>query len=215
MHNNGSTSMRLWTVALMMVTAATAWAGAKDDLADKLRPMKPEKQLEYLRGEGAKDADAAVIDFHIGNAFFSLDNLDSALVYYGRATGADSSYGKAWVNMGLVYDGQHQTAAARRCFNAALKINPDDVLALCHLGFSYFAGGDKSRAMELYERALSVDPQSAQAHYNLGLAFADAKIFREALLEWQKVMEIDPTSELGKTAAENVKLIKTYMELDQ
>ena len=60
----------------------------------------------------------------------------------------------------------------------------------------------------------SIDPECAQAHYNLGLAFADAKIFGEALLEWKKVVEIDGDGDLGRTAAENVELIQTYMELE-
>ena len=59
-----------------------------------------------------------------------------------------------------------------------------------------------------------VNPNSAQARYNLGLAFAETRIFNEALIEWNKVIEIDPDGPLGKIAAENVELIKTYMELD-
>jgi len=141
--------------------------------------------------------------------------MDSAVVYYDDAIRADSSFTKAWVNQGLAYDSQGKTPEARRAFEAALAVKPDDELALCHLGFSYFTHGEADKAMQYYLHALRVDPDCAQAHYNLGLAFADAKLFNEALTEWNKVVEIDPNGELGKTAAENVNLIKTYLDLDQ
>jgi tetratricopeptide (TPR) repeat protein len=184
------------------------------DLSAVVDTMPPQRQLSYLEGLEAEGRSDAPLYFHIGNAFYALEQLDSAVVYYGRALEVDSTDSKAWVNMGLAYDGQHQPDAARRSFEEALKVNPTDVLALCHLGFSYFSRGQVEKAIGYYQRALSIDPNSAQAHYNLGLAFADSKVFPEALREWQRVVELDPGGELGKTAAENVKLIKTYMELD-
>ena len=69
---------------------------------------------------------------------------------------------------------------------------------------------DLSAAMAMYKQALSIDPNSSQAHYNLGLAFAEQKIFNEAVREWQIVIKNDPDSDLGKTAAENVKIITQY-----
>jgi len=200
-----------------LVSSAVTPAGASDDssaLAERLRTMKPAEQLELLRGmEAGGQADAEVY-FRMGNAFYSMEALDSAIVYYGEAIKADSTYVKAWVNLGLAYDGSHEVSAAQRAFEEALAIAPDDVLALCHLGFTYFNRGRVEQAIDYYMQALRIDPESAQAHYNLGLAFADAHIFQEALREWEKVMELDD-GQLGKTAAENVNLIHTYMELDE
>jgi cytochrome c-type biogenesis protein CcmH/NrfG len=66
--------------------------------------------------------------------------------------------------------------------------------------------------MNNYRRALALDPNSAQAHYNLGLAFAETKVFKEALVEWEKVVALDPNGELGKAAAENVRLLRQYVD---
>jgi hypothetical protein len=44
----------------------------------------------------------------------------------------------------------------------------------------------------------------------MGLAFAEEKIFAEAVREWQIVIKNDPNGDLGKTAAENVKIIQQY-----
>ena len=200
-----------------MVWGAVAPAVASDDssaLAERLRALKPAEQLELLRGIEAEGHADAEVYFRMGNAFYSLEALDSAIVYYGEALEVDSTYVKAWVNLGLAYDGSRQAAAAQRAFEEALAVAPEDVLALCHLGFTYFNRGQVDRAIDYYMQALRIDPESAQAHYNLGLAFADARIFPEALREWEKVIELDD-GQLGKTAAENVGLIHTYMELDE
>jgi superkiller protein 3 len=101
---------------------------------------------------------------------------------------------------------------ARGALQKAIEVNPNDVLAYCHLGYLEQSFGDYGAAMENYRRALAIDPNSVQAHYNLGLAFADSKVFKEALVEWEKVVALDPDGELGKMAAENVRLLRQYVE---
>jgi tetratricopeptide (TPR) repeat protein len=193
-------------------------------LADRLQAMPPRAQLDTLRVLAAAHPDDATLAFHAGNAWYQLAGeyladhaaegnayLDSATTAYLRATMMDPDYSRAYVNMGLAYDAGRKSNEARAAFKRAIEINPDDVLAYCHLGFLEYTAGNQSEAMALYERALQVNPRSAQAHYNLGLAFAEARIFREALLEWEQVVEIDPQSELGRTAAENVRIIREYL----
>jgi tetratricopeptide (TPR) repeat protein len=208
----------LFSVALLAALSAAWWgcasAATRGGDTERVEEMPAQELLAFLRARAAAGEIDAEGYFQLGNVFYEMDQLDSAIVYYGHALESDSTFSKAWVNMGLAYDSQRQSAAAQRAFNQALEVNPRDVLAMCHLGFTYFSSGNTDRAIELYMKALAIDPNSAQAHYNLGLAFADAKIFHEALLEWQKVIELDDGN-LGKTAAENVELIKTYMELDE
>jgi tetratricopeptide (TPR) repeat protein len=205
----------LAAVAALVFAGANARAGDEiaAELSQKLKTMPIDERLGYLRGLETGGRRDVGVYFQFGNTFFNLGELDSAVVYYQRTIEVDSTYSKAWVNLGLVLDSQRKNAEARRAFREALKINDEDVLAYCHLGFSHFTAGNVDEALEMYDKALSIDPDCAQAHYNLGLAFADAKIFREALLEWEKVIELDGDGELGRTAAENVELIRTYMEL--
>ena len=46
-------------------------------------------------------------------------------------------------------------------------------------------------------------------------AFAENRVFREAMIEWEKVIALDPDGELGRTASENVRMIKQYVEADK
>lgn len=211
-------ALRMAAAALFVSVflAASAAAAGEDplaDLKDRLNGMTPEEQITYLNKLIEDGVDDARIHFFKGNAWFVSEQYDSAIVEFDRAVKLDENYAKAWVNLGIVYDHTRKFPDARKAYSRALQINPDDVLAHCHLGFNYYSAGKHDKAMWHYDKALELDPGSAQAHYNLGLAFANAKIFKEALVEWNKVVELDPDGQLGKMAAENVELIKTYMEL--
>jgi tetratricopeptide (TPR) repeat protein len=227
--------MNAWNrlVACSFVAAVVACgdAAVKDEparnetVAERLDAMEPEDRLAYLRGARRAAPDDATLAFHTGNAYYSLglatppeENAqaiayyDSAVTEYTRAVELDSTYSKAYVNMGLAYEAAAKRPEARGALRRAVEVNPDDVLAHCHLGQLEQTYGDYAEAVRLYRRALALDPNSAQAHYNLGLAFAETKVFKEALVEWTRVIELDPDGELGKTAAENVRIIRQYLE---
>jgi tetratricopeptide (TPR) repeat protein len=198
---------------------------ATPTLAQQINALPPGEQIEFVRALKKQKPDDATVAFHCGNAYYYFGSLlpaeenananayyDSAITEYTRAIAIDSTYSKAYVNMGLAYDAAGKRNDARGAFRKAIEINPNDVLAHCHLGLLEASYDNYDEAMRLYQRALELDPNSAQAHYNLGLAFAEKKVFAEALVEWEKVIALDPEGELGKTAAENVRAIKRYME---
>jgi tetratricopeptide (TPR) repeat protein len=202
--------------------AAPPPAAQSSGLSSRLNAMAPAAQIDTLRGLIAADTSNTQLRFFAGNAYYSYGsgleetaptraaNLDSAVVQYQRAVTIDSTMSKAWVNMGLTYQEQHNIAEARKALKRAIEVNPNDVLAYCHLGYISHVSGDLTEAMRQYNLALAIDPASPQAHYNLGLAFAEAKIFDVALREWNLVVKNDPDGELGKTAAENVRIIQQY-----
>jgi tetratricopeptide (TPR) repeat protein len=199
----------------LAATLARPAEAAEDPLSglpDRLDGMTPEEQIGHLRAYLEEGLTDARIHFFLGNAFYAVEELDSAVSHYTLAVKLDQDYAKAYVNMGIAYDVKGQYQMARANYIRAIEINPKDVLAYCHLGFNY-SRHEPAKAVEYYHKALEIDPNSAQARYNLGLAFAEAKIFNEALIEWKKVIELDPDGKLGEIAAENVKLIETYMEL--
>ncbi len=190
---------------------ALAWKSVGDQIKD-MGPVARVKHLSGLIAEGKVDPE---IHFHLGNAYFALEQVDSALANFNRATRLKPDYAKAWVNLGILYDGRGQYGASQQSYKAAIEANPKDVLAYCHLGHSLFSRGQVSEAIEHYLEALDIDPNSAQAHYNLGLAFAESKVFAEAIVVWRKVIELDPDGDLGRVASENLELINTYLKLEQ
>lgn len=184
------------------------------DVKARIDALTPEDQIRFLRSLEPGRVPDAVVSFYIGNAHLSLSRPDSAAVFYERALAADSAYTKAHVNLGIALEELRRFEDARLHYAAAIAIDSTDVLAYCHLGHYHHVRGELGEAVALYRRAAEIDAQSAQAHYNLGLAFADARLFGEAVREWRRVVEIAPDTEIGRTAAENVRLIETYMEMD-
>jgi tetratricopeptide (TPR) repeat protein len=221
------------TVAALLAGCGGAKTSGKPDtpaptLALRLNAMPPEERLTVLRDLEKKQPNDATVAFHFGNAYYSIgsayppeDNdrafayYDSAVAAYTRAVEIDSTYSKAYVNMGLAYEAWQKRPDARRVLQKAVEVNPGDVLAHCHLGQLEQSYGNYAEAVQLYRQALVLDPNSAQAHYNMGLAFAEQKVFQEALIEWQKVIALDPDGELGKTATENVRIIQQVLEASQ
>lgn len=202
--------------------AAPPAAKVDNSLGARLNAMTPQAQIDTMRALVKTDTSDAQLRFFAGNAYYSYASgldasapnrnayFDSANAQYQGAVKIDSTMSKVWVNMGLAFVDAGKRPQARKAFEKAIEVNPKDVLAYCHLGYLDHMTGNLSDAMAMYKQALSIDPNSSQAHYNLGLAFAEQKIFNEAVREWQIVIKNDPDSDLGKTAAENVKIITQY-----
>jgi tetratricopeptide (TPR) repeat protein len=212
--------MRILDCRIAVVFAAvcllTSWGAAQpagSSLKDTLEALPLEDQVPYLKSLLTEGGGKADVSFYLGNAYLGLENPDSAVVYFAKTVAIDSMYAKAYVNMAIALEQLDRFEEAKRSYLLAIERNPNDVLAHCHLGHYYYVRGQIAEAVDYYRRALLIDPNSAQAHYNLGLAFADSRLFAEAVREWDRVVELSPDSELGRTAAENVALIRTYLEV--
>lgn len=186
-----------------------------DDVKKRLDALPPGEQVPLLESLRAQYPESARLSFYLGNAYLNLARPDSAVFYYSQALAADSTYARAHVNMAIALEKMNRFDDAKTHYEKAIDIDSTDVLALCHLGHYYHVRGELGEAVKRYRSALDIDPRSAQAHYNLGLAFADARLFAEALREWREVAALSPESEIGRTAAENVRLIETYVEMNR
>jgi len=196
---------------LQRAAAAAGKNASADEIKKKIQGLPPKEQVARLRELLEGTPDDAHINFYLGNAYLALDLADSAAAAYEKAVEADSTYTKAHVNLGIALEDLNRFEDARLHYEKALGIDSTDVLAHCHLGHYYHTRGDLDEAVDHYTRAIGINPKSAQAHYNLGLAFADTRLFAEAIREWETVIELSPKSELGRTASENLQLIKTYV----
>jgi len=196
--------------------ASVAGTGSSSDrIKKKIDGLPPEAQVTHLRTHLENNPNDAGASFYLGNAYLVLDRPDSAVAAYEQAVALDSAYTKALVNLGIALEELNRFDEAKIRYEKALDIDSTDVLAHCHLGHYYHTHGDVGEAVRYYTRAIEIDQRSAQAHYNLGLAFADNRLFAEAIREWELVVALRPESELGRTAAENLRLLKTYVGEDR
>jgi len=79
-----------------------------------------------------------------------------------------------------------------------IRINPDDAIAHCNLGFAYDQLGFHEEAREAYIQAIRIDPDYAEAHYSLGVAYLLIKDRDSAINEYKilKVLDIDLANKL-------------------
>jgi len=146
--------------------------------------------------------------------------LDSALVAYGHALAADSTFVEAWVNMGLVWDdvSDGRTPQARRAveeaktaYLKAIALRPTEEKARCNLGSLHYRRHQYDEAVKQFQAVLDDNPESALAHYNLAIMFAESRMYREAKTEWELASRYDPDGDVGDRSRENLKVVDDLM----
>lgn len=137
-----------------------------------------EAKLSFTQSIERAPASAALYIMR-GRCFWELRDGRNALDDFHSAIAIEPGNRSAWSHVGLVHLARRQSAEAIRCFNEALKINPDNIWTLLKRSQAYqqqgetkFADADFDAAMnattgdanELMTRALarvSEDPEAA------------------------------------------------------
>jgi tetratricopeptide (TPR) repeat protein len=203
----------LWTgVAQAKSKPKAADPQASDEaLKAQLDGKTPKERADILKGIVDDGKASKEIYFQLGNARYESADVPGATTAFEQAVAMDSTYFKAVVNLGLMYDEASNYSKAIETFEEAGRLQPDSPDVWSHMGNTYYAQKEYSKATDLYRKALKLQPNAPHALYSLGVAFADAGIFREAVSYWKRVVELDPKSDLGKNAAENVQLLQKYL----
>ena len=82
--------------------------------------------------------------------------------------------------------------AAADLYGKVLKIAPDHVDALHHLGLVLAQSGHLEAAIPAIERAIALRPNFAMAHFNLGNVLRRSNRFEDAEARYRKALQIDP-----------------------
>jgi tetratricopeptide (TPR) repeat protein len=81
---------------------------------------------------------------------------------------------------------------ARKAYQQALQIEPNNLEALTGLARLYNTTGDHSRAVATYQRAVQAHPRQASLWYELGLCHARNKEWDAALGSLQQAAQLEP-----------------------
>ena len=100
----------------------------------------------------------------------------------------------------LYFDAQKFDDAIK-WYEAAFKLNPNDVNVSTDLGVSYYYTNNPDKALEQLDRSLKIDPKHAKTLLNIGIVKAFAKQDLEgASKAWQQVIQLAPHSPEGQAA---------------
>lgn len=126
----------------------------------------------------------------------AIDLLNAGQIADARAklhkvVDASSIHVPARVVFGETYEQEGDLTTAASWYEAALRINPEDVDALIHLGTTFVAQDRMPEGIEKFNKALQIDEENAAARYDLGLALARLGKAEEATVQFERLLEID------------------------
>jgi tetratricopeptide (TPR) repeat protein len=84
--------------------------------------------------------------------------------------------------------------AAIRDFDAAMKLNPNDVIVVTTRGNAWYAKQDYDKAIRDYEQAIRLDPKNATTMTSRGNALAAKKEYERALRDFDGALRLDSNS---------------------
>ena len=126
----------------------------------------------------------------LGNCYYEIDELDTAIDYHNRAIEADPTNHRAFVNKGIVYRLMGEYDAAKAEYMSALELAPDYAELHGSLGALALVQGDYQAALQYLERCNELDGSLPVGHSNLALVYAELKRFDEAEVELKKAIEL-------------------------
>lgn len=111
-----------------------------------------------------------------------------------------------FINRGIAFASTRQFDRAISDFNAALKINPYEVLAYYNRGNVYYDLGQYGRAISDYAAAIEIEPENALIYFNRALAYERLGKQKNAVSDLRAAIAIDP--EFASARARLSRLLK-------
>jgi tetratricopeptide (TPR) repeat protein/peroxiredoxin len=142
------------------------------------------------------DPSSAEALYGIGSVFLDQQKNAEARESFERALKLRASYpdtlANSWNNLGLLAAREGRTGEAVVCFQKALKLSPDHLIALDNLGSAYRQQKRWDDARQAYERALQINSGDPDASYGLGMVFAQKDDTAQAFTFLQKALKLRP-----------------------
>jgi tetratricopeptide (TPR) repeat protein len=135
-----------------------------------------DQAAKFFQHALADDPSSAEAAYGLGSAYLNQQKEGEAHESFERATELRASYPdtlpNAWNNLGLLAARAGDTARAMTCFQKAVRLSPDDLIALNNLGNAYRAQKNWDAARKIFEHAVEVDARDPEANYGLAMVFA-------------------------------------------
>jgi tetratricopeptide (TPR) repeat protein len=118
--------------------------------------------------------------YSIGMAYYEMGKFDEAEKWLNRAKSVRKTMVASEYNLGrIAFETQRYPEAAGH-FEAILRRDPNNVLALKAAAYTRIKTGDIDQAEQFYRRVLSLEPESADDGYNYALVLYAMEKYAEA-----------------------------------
>jgi tetratricopeptide (TPR) repeat protein len=130
--------------------------------------------------------------FLLGTLHAQRQEWDRAQAWLRQLLAHHSAHAEGWLNLARVLEQQGQSGEVVDCYDAYLRLRPDDIQAWFNLGLSAFQAKRFEDAERGYRRYLEFVPDSVEANFNLGATLHDAHKLREARHQYERVLQLAP-----------------------
>jgi len=145
-------------------------------------PSNCRKALRHAEffGSGSQAIFDAVSCNISGDVFYNGGDITRAVREYRLGLALDPANVNLFNSLGVAYTQLMRPRMAQQCFEAALRHEQDNFMALFNLGFLHFHREEGAKALDCFERALASNDHHFDLLLQLGKLYCRAKRFAEA-----------------------------------
>jgi len=120
--------------------------------------------------------------FQIGCDLLALGDVGNSYKTFKHLLSMKPNAASAHTNIGIIYHKIKKFDKAKLEWEAAIKINPEDTLALTHLGINIIENeGDYRKAQSYFKDALAIEPNDVNNFVNMATAYFELGEIENAL----------------------------------
>jgi S1-C subfamily serine protease/Flp pilus assembly protein TadD len=152
-------------------TALTVWSSG---LLDEAAASRSARQEEYgsasPEGSGRSDREhaQASYEFNRGLSYIRQRDFSAALKVFERMVSADSTEARAWFQIGLCHEVQHEFDLAASAYTHAITLRPNDTPPMYHLIESLYNARHMEASVDACQKLLKLAPGDGMAWNLLG-----------------------------------------------
>jgi tetratricopeptide (TPR) repeat protein len=166
---------------------------AKATTAPKSNDARAEELFRKALSELPNSANSEALQAeNDGREAFSRGELSSAIGALKHATTIDPKFVRAWIELGVFYEGSEQQNAGVDAFHKALEADPSQIVTYKIFAFALADMRRRAEAIEVLEKLQKIAPDDRDLAPTLGLLYLDDKRYKDAIPVFEAATKASP-----------------------
>src|SRR5262249_48473885 len=133
----------------------------------------PDAAVDRVKQQIVRVPNSGGLELLLGRVYVLRGDWDLAESSFLKALQLEPNLVSAYIELGRLYATSGKNVEALAKLNDALKVAPNDLVALTLSGIVNERNGDIAKAREAYEKVLAIQPRSAAAANNLAYLYSE------------------------------------------
>lgn len=155
--------------------------------------IRSQKATEYFNRAIALDSTYIEPVYQLGRFYMAQKLYTKAREMFQTAIDAAPFHNKSYAGLGMAYYYLEYPELAKKAYNTALMLNPDDYNTRYNLGELYYVVlGDTISALREFKRSLELNGNLFEAAFRIGMICMKNGMTKEAITYYEKALEKNP-----------------------